>query len=82
MSGVVASAACDVLAEAQLLVTYPEGAAKTLERDALCSSGFRLRPREIGRVEARAKQGLRPTDALKGPHNVQREWDEPFVIEV
>jgi hypothetical protein len=29
-----------------------------------------LRPREIGRVEARAKQGLRPADPLKGSHDV------------
>jgi hypothetical protein len=28
------------------------------------------------------KQGLRPADALKGSHDVQRERDEPIVISV
>jgi len=36
----------------------------------------------MGRVEARAKQGLRPADALKGSHDVQRERDQPIVIDV
>jgi hypothetical protein len=33
-------------------------------------------------VEARAKQRLRPTDALQGSHDVQRERNEPVVIRV
>jgi hypothetical protein len=41
-----------------------------------------LRPREIGRVEARLKQSLRSADALKGSHDMQREGDEAAVIEV
>ena len=42
----------------------------------------RLRPREIGRVETRAEQSLGSADALKGSHDVQRERDEPIVIDV
>ncbi len=41
-----------------------------------------LRPREIARVEARAEQSLGSADALKGSHDVQRERDEPIVIDV
>src|SRR5262249_41043082 len=41
-----------------------------------------LRPREIGRVEARAEQSLGSADALKGSHDVQRERHEPIVIDV
>jgi hypothetical protein len=41
-----------------------------------------LRPREIGRVEARAEQSLGSADALKGSHDLQRERDEPIVIDV
>jgi hypothetical protein len=33
-------------------------------------------------VEARAKQGLRPADPLKGSHNVPRERDEPVMVDV
>lgn len=33
-------------------------------------------------METRAKQHLRSADELKGAHNVQRERDEPVVIEV
>ncbi len=33
-------------------------------------------------MEARAKQGLRPANALKGSYDVQRERDEPIVIDV
>jgi hypothetical protein len=33
-------------------------------------------------VEACAKQDLRSADTLKGPHDVQRERDEPLVIDV
>lgn len=43
--------------------------------ETTCAEG--LRPWQIGRAEARAKQGLRPADALKGAHDVQRErWGE------
>ena len=41
-----------------------------------------LRPRKGGRVQTRVKQGLRPAEALKGSHDVQRERDEPIVISV
>jgi hypothetical protein len=33
-------------------------------------------------VKARAKQGLRPADPLKGSYDVQRERDESVVIDV
>ncbi len=33
-------------------------------------------------MQARAKQGLRSTDALKGSYDVLRERDEAVVIEV
>jgi len=33
-------------------------------------------------VEARAEQSLRSADALKGSYDVQRERDEPIVIDV
>jgi hypothetical protein len=36
----------------------------------------------MGCVEARAKQRLRPTDALQGSHDVQCERNEPVVIRV
>lgn len=41
-----------------------------------------LRPWQVGRLEARAKPGLRAADALNGSHDVQRERDEPVVIGV
>ena len=42
----------------------------------------RLRPRQIGRVEARAKQNLGLADALKGSHDVQREGHDTLVVRV
>jgi hypothetical protein len=41
-----------------------------------------LRPRKFGRVEARAEQSLGSADALEGSHDVQRERDEPIVVDV
>ena len=45
-----------------------------------CPDGSR--PREIGRFDARAEQSLGSADALKGAHDVQRQRDEPFVIDI
>src|SRR5262245_42500098 len=36
----------------------------------------RLRPRQVGRMEARAEQNLGLADALKGSHDVQSEGNE------
>jgi hypothetical protein len=49
---------------------------------AVYTSRDGLRPWQIGRVEARAKQGLRPADPLKGSDNVQRKRDEPLMVDV
>lgn len=38
--------------------------------------------REIGRVKAPAEQSLGSADALEGSHDVQRELDEPIVMDV
>src|SRR5262245_53099871 len=42
----------------------------------------RLRPRQIGRVEARAEQNLGSADALTGSHDVQREGPDTIVVRV
>ena len=45
-------------------------------------SPHRLRPRQIGRVKARAEQTLGLADALKGSHDVQREGHDTLVVRV
>src|SRR5262249_13614675 len=45
-----------------------------------CRDG--LRPWQVGRVEARAKQALRSADPLQGANNVQRERYDPVVVAV
>jgi len=42
----------------------------------------RLRPRQIGRVKARAEQNLGLADALKGSHDVQRKGHDTVVVRV
>src|SRR5262245_30282295 len=44
------------------------------------TSPNRLRPRQVGRVEARAEQSLGLADALKGSHDVQREGHDTIVV--
>src|SRR5262249_60641635 len=46
------------------------------------TSPNRLRPRQVGRLEARAEQNLGSADALKGSYDVPRERRDTIVVRV